>query len=411
MVRRRSWPIVLAVLFVAQLVWFLLYTDQIRRALQSNAQDLSEVFAQIQVGITDLSPGGAEEALMDLQGVIRRAEVPMIHTTPEGEVTAVANLPFHVDVNRPEGQARALEFARRLDLIHEPVGDSVLGFIHFGDPPEVRNLQWIPWLQAGGLLLTAMLGFLFIQIQRKADRERAWTAMARELAHQLGTPISSLQGWLEILRLPGGARPEGVGEGEIAEEIEADLHRLERISRRFELIGREPELEGVDLKETIVSLREYLEARVPRLGSGVELVLEIQPELPAIMGNRVLLTWAFENVVNNALDALGGTGGTIRIRAAEEDGGRVVVSISDTGPGVDPELREDIFEPGVTSKPRGWGVGLALSRRIVEAVHKGRISVEDAEEGGAAFHIRFPPSGEKRSSREEPVSTASEGLS
>jgi len=247
----------------------------------------------------------------------------------------------------------------------------------------------MPWLQAGGLLLTAFLATLLIRVQRRAEAERAWTAMARELAHQLGTPLSSLQGWLELLRLPPRERPPGLGEAEVAGEIEADLERLERISHRFELIGREPELEEVGLTRVLDSLQLYLEARLPRLASGVDLAVDCPPEVPPIMGNEVLLTWALENMVKNALDALAGRGGAIRIRAWEEGPGMVVVTVSDTGPGIPPEIRDQIFEPGFTTKEGGWGVGLALSRRIVEGVLKGRLELGDGGEG-ATFRLRLP---------------------
>jgi signal transduction histidine kinase len=216
--------------------------------------------------------------------------------------------------------------------------------------------------------------------------------MARELAHQLGTPISSLEGWLEFLKLPPQDRPEGLREGEIGEEIGRDLARLERISLRFELIGREPELQRVEIAEVIQSLRDYLEVRLPRLASGVTLEVDVPGDLPPVMGNEVLLTWALENVVKNSLDALGGKGGRILIKARERADGRVKITVKDTGPGVSAEIRTSIFEPGVTTKARGWGVGLALTRRIVEGVHKGRIELGDDEQSGATFRFFLPSS-------------------
>jgi signal transduction histidine kinase len=262
--------------------------------------------------------------------------------------------------------------------------------IHYGDPPEVRSLRWIPFFQVGGLLITAFLGILAIRVQRRSEAEKAWTAMARELAHQLGTPISSLQGWLELLSLPPGERPEELDQGEISAEIGADLTRLEKISHRFELIGTQTELEEVDLQAILEALQRYLEVRIPRLSTGVHLELDVSQALPSVMGNEVLLTWALENVVKNALDALGGIGGTIRIQAKPNGPKNVTISVADTGPGVPLEVRSGLFEAGVTTKERGWGVGLALSRRIVEGVHKGRIELGDEGPGGAVFHIHLP---------------------
>jgi signal transduction histidine kinase len=388
--KRRSWPIVLAILFVAQLAWYLFYTERIVQALRTNAEGLTRIYALVQESIGDPVPPPADETLFRLQGIILETGVPLVLTGVGDSVLAAANLPFQADLSIPEDQDRVRSFARRLAKQYPPVGDSSVALLHYGDPPEVRGLQWIPWLQAGGLFLTLVLGFLSVGAQRRAEGERAWTAMARELAHQLGTPISSLQGWLELLRLPPGERPEELEEGEIAREIGADVSRLEKISLRFELIGREPELRAVDMESILLALRRYLEVRLPRLAVGVRLELDLPRDLPGVTGNEVLLTWALENVVNNALDALGGKGGTIRIRAREEGGKGLLVSVSDTGLGVPASIRDQIFEPGVSTKERGWGVGLALARRIVEGVHKGRIELAEGELGGATFHIRLP---------------------
>ncbi len=390
--RRRNWPIALAVLFVAQLAWYILYTERIVQSFRADAETLTEIFAQVQAGVGDPREGAAEEALFDLQRIVLESGVPLILTGAADTVLAVENLPFQADLSIPEDQERVRRYAERMDFRHPPIGDSAGTLIHFGDPPEVRNLQWIPWLQAAGLLVTALFGALLIRLKRKAESERAWTSMARELAHQLGTPLSSLQGWLELLGLPFHERPQGLGEGEIAREMGADLERLERISHRFELIGREPELDEIHLEEILETLRVYLEARLPRLGSGISLKVGVAPGLPPVEGNEVLLTWALENLVKNSLDALGGRGGTIWIEAKKGDWGRVDIMVRDTGPGVPQELRGEIFEAGVSSKAGGWGVGLALTRRIVEGVHGGTVELGEDEGEGATFHIRLPVS-------------------
>jgi signal transduction histidine kinase len=135
---------------------------------------------------------------------------------------------------------------------------------------------------------------------------------------------------------------------------------------------------------------------LPRLASGVELEVDVPPDLPPVLGNEVLLTWALENVVKNSLDALGGKGGRILIKARERADGRVRIAVKDTGPGVSPEIRAEIFEPGVTTKARGWGVGLALTRRIVEGVHKGRIELGEDEGSGATFRLYLPSTRSER---------------
>ena len=386
---RLNWPVVLATLFVVLLGWYLLYTQQIVRALRDQTGTLTRIFSEVQAGITDTIHDDAD-ALFRLQGIVVESGVPLIVTGPGDTVLAVANLPFEVDLDTPEGQARLAEELRRLDASHPPVGDPDVQVVHYGDTPEVRRLRWIPWLPVGGMLMTLFVGFTMIRYERRAESERAWTSMARELAHQLGTPLSSLQGWLEVLKLPPPERPGDVGETEIARSIEEDLERLERISHRFELIGREPELKSLSLRQVVGDLERYLAARLPRLArQGVDLVMDIPPGLPRVKGNEVLLIWALENVVKNALDALAGRGGRISIYARTAGPDWVSLRIRDTGPGIDPEVRDKIFEPGVTTKSGGWGVGLALSRRIVEGVHGGKIELLEGLEG-TTFQIRLP---------------------
>lgn len=390
MKRRVQWPVALATLFLVLLGWYLLYTQRIVEALRADAETLAEMYAQVQGALVSTDQATVDDALFRLQEAVIASGLPLVQMGAGDTVVAVENLPFEADIGTPAGQQRVREYVRRLDQRNPPVGDPNFSHIHYGESPELRRLRWIPWLQVSGLLLTVLVGFTVIRYQRRAESERAWTSMARELAHQLGTPISSLQGWLEVLRLAPDERPGDLGEGEIASALAEDLVRLERISHRFELIGREPELERLSLRAVVGELERYLHARLPRFGTGVRLRVEVPSDVPAVLGNQVLLTWALENVVKNALDALAGTGGRIDIRASRAEGGWVVLRISDTGPGVDTEIRDRIFEPGVTTKTGGWGVGLALSRRIVEGVHKGRIELLDGRAGGATFEIRLP---------------------
>jgi signal transduction histidine kinase len=381
---RVKWPVALATVFVLLLGWWLVYTQQIVQQLQGNSVLLSRIFAEVQ------DPGRETQALANLQLMVVETEVPLVVTGPRDTVLYHANLPFQVDELTPQGQERVREYVRTLDAVNEPIGDPSFSRIHYGQTPAVRRLAWIPALQVGGLLLVVLVGLTVVQTQRRAEGERAWTAMARELAHQLGTPLSSLKGWLEVLRLPNAERPGDLNDAEIAGSIEEDLNRLERVSHRFELIGTEPELESLSVRQVVGDLEHYLAARIPRLArKSVDLVVDVPPGLPRVKGNEVLLFWALENVVKNSLDALAGRGGKITIYARHIGGKWVSLRIRDTGPGVQAEIRDKIFEPGVSSKSGGWGVGLALSRRIVEGVHSGRIELLETQEG-TTIQIRLP---------------------
>jgi len=391
---RIKWPVALATLFVLLLGWYLLYTQQVVEALEANAETLAEIHLQIQRGLSTGDPNDQATSLFNLQRMVIATGIPMVLTAPASDPTkdtvlATRNLPFEVDLGTEEGQRRILEYVERLDLRHDPVGDLSTQHIHFGDPDLVGELRRNRWLQVAGLLLVGIVGFTVVRAQRRTESERAWTAMARELAHQLGTPISSLQGWLEVLRIEPAQRPGDIGDSEVASAIEEDLVRLGRISRRFELIGREPKLEPVDLHAVVGELERYLRARLPKLGPGVAFAVNVPSDLPKVQANAVLLTWALENLVKNSLDALAGRGGSIQLRARRE-GQWIDLRVEDSGSGVDPSIRDRIFEAGVTTKSGGWGVGLALTRRIVQGLHGGRIQLLDGPEGGATFQVRLP---------------------
>ena len=401
---RIRWPVALATLFLVLFGWYLIYTQSLMVGLNENQALTSEVFSIVQELIQDTGGSetsdaggrlrnvrGFENPLFELQGVIIRSGIPMIWISPADSVLSVENLPFDADIFTPRGQELVKALVRGLEAEgREPMRGAAGDLLYFGDTPQLSRLRWIPWLQASGLMLTALIGFLVIRYQRRAEQDKAWTAMARELAHQLGTPISSLQGWLELMSLPTEERPAGLEGDAVSAGVEEDLVRLERISHRFELIGRDPDLETLDIREVVRDLEQYLQARLPRLASGVLLVVDVPKDMPEILGSEVLLSWALENVVKNALDALAGRGGEIRLKVRRGPSGWLHLRIQDTGPGVDPEVRDTIFDPGVTGKARGWGVGLTLSRRIIEVTHKGHIFLLNTEGEGAIFEIRLP---------------------
>jgi signal transduction histidine kinase len=232
----------------------------------------------------------------------------------------------------------------------------------------------------------------------RAHRERLWSAMARELAHQMGTPLSSLAGWVEVLQLTAEERRAMAATDHIGRVMQADVERLERVSRRFELIGKPPALERVAVADVVDELVSYFRPRLPHLGKGITLRARVDRDLPSIRANQVLLVWALENIIKNAIDALAGRGGRISFMAlrggtppaAGTDANSLHLVITDNGPGIAPAVRDRIFEPGVTTKAGGWGVGLSLSLRIVEELHHGRITVHGHPRGGTVFDVVLP---------------------
>jgi signal transduction histidine kinase len=218
----------------------------------------------------------------------------------------------------------------------------------------------------------------------EAARDRVWVGMARESAHQLGTPLMSLTGWIGYLR----EHPETPA-ATLVEHLQADADRLQRVARRFERIGRPARREAVGLGGVAERVVQYFQPRLPALASAVRLELDAPDSGPTTMGDPVLLEWALEALVKNAVDALSGRGGSIRVIVEPLDR-TARVRVCDDGPGIAPEVRGELFEPGVTTKTGGWGLGLALARRIVERQHGGRLTCHPGEEGGTEFVVDLP---------------------
>jgi signal transduction histidine kinase len=384
----RYWPTALGLLAAAVLGWYLLYSQLLLREMQRDALVHYTLYSQIFSALADPTEGAANEALLTLSEEIQTLDFPIIVTDPDGIPSQVSNLPFAADPNNPQHHPRLYRYADRLAATHEPVV-TPQGTFYFGNPPVLDRLRWIPRLQVGALVGLVLTAWLMIRHNQRAERERIWATMARESAHQMATPLSSLAGWVEILRLPAEERDEMASVPAVAAEMEADIDRLEKVAHRFEWIGRPVRLESVDVRTLLRTLERYVRVRMPQLAQGVELHVEVPEALPPVQGNAVLLEWALENLVKNALDALAGAGGNIRIRAERASPRRVAIHIADDGPGVAPAVRANLFEPGVTTKKGGWGVGLSLTRRIVEDVHHGKLLLIPTDTG-ALFVATLP---------------------
>jgi signal transduction histidine kinase len=244
-------------------------------------------------------------------------------------------------------------------------------------------LQRYPLLQGITLALLLAAGLFSLRSRGRADRDRVWAGMARESAHQLGTPLSSLRGWLELLE----ERDVGDGARETATLMRGDVDRLERVAHRFERIGRPPRREPVDVAALVASVGDYFRARVPTLAKAVRIETHAAEAPVIVAGDAVLLEWALEAIVKNAVDALGGRGGTIVLSAEPLEAG-ARIRISDDGPGIARDVRSRIFDAGFTTKQGGWGIGLPLARRIVEEWHGGTLRVIPSDRG-ATFEIIF----------------------
>ena len=385
----RSWPTALGILSAVVLGWYLLYTELLMQEMRRDALVHSNIYIQILRGLSDPKEGAAEETLLALSQEVQDLGIPIVVTDPDGIPAATSNIPFAADPNDPEDQFALYAYAQELAARNRPITAAGLGTIYFGDPPLLRRMRWIPWLQVGVLCCLLLAAALLIRHNQRVERERIWATIARESAHQMATPLSSLAGWVEILRLPGEEREEMASISSVAAEMEADLDRLEKVAHRFEWIGRPVRKESVDVRALLRTLERYVRVRMPQLARGVELRVDTADAIPPVLGNAILLEWALENLLKNALDALAGAGGSIQVSAERVSPWQVAIRIADDGPGVASSIRGALFEPGVTTKKGGWGVGLSLSRRIVEDVHDGRLTLAPSERG-ALFVATLP---------------------
>jgi len=376
--RRGAPVIILGVLLAALLGSYILYSQRVVRELRRDAGRYGKMYARVYQALADPREESGNAALLDLSQQIGELGVPVIVTDNAGTPTAAANLPF----SAPLGDRRVREYIATLDRQNPPVVEPGIGMVHFGDSTLITSLRFIPLILASLLVIVGASGVYVLRERSRADRERVWAGMARESAHQLATPLSSLSGWIELLR----DHAEDEVSASAARHMEADLERLERVSHRFERIGRPPRRDKLDLGELVVRVGSYFQARVPTLAHPVHLVASRGNEPLIIEGDEVLLEWALEVLVKNGLDALAGRGGRMYITTKRLDPDRVRVRVADDGPGVPKELRTRIFEPGFSTKQSGWGIGLSLAKRIVEENHGGRLVLVPSEKG-ATFDV------------------------
>jgi signal transduction histidine kinase len=276
---------------------------------------------------------------------------------------------------------RIVDYIREVDRVNPPIPQA-FGQIHYGSIPVGQRLTWLALLQLGLLAASITVGIWAYRAAVDRNRDRLWVAVARESAHQLGTPLMSAGAWIERLE-EGDDRSRQIGK-----HLAADIERLQRVAQRFERIGRPARSERVGLGALAERVAAYFQPRLPQLAHQITIDVEAPHAGPSIYGDPVLLEWALEALVRNSVDALSGRGGTIRVAVGAADG-TAYFTVADDGPGIAPEVRETLFQPGISTKQGGWGIGLALARRIVEDVHGGTLELRPSPLG-AVFRASLP---------------------
>ena len=258
----------------------------------------------------------------------------------------------------------------------------LIGYLHYGDSSQIEKLKWLPFIEIGAITLFILLGFISFSIIRNSEKRNIWVGMARETAHQLGTPISSLMGWLEWMK----NKPND--QEKIIDDISLDLERLQQVSDRFSKMGSETKIEEVHLSNIVDNIVLYFNRRIPSMGKSIIIENQLESDLK-IRANGILISWAIENVVKNAIDALDNEG-IISLKSKFEKKSIIIV-IEDSGKGISRKNWKNIFRPGFSTKEQGWGLGLSLTSRIINEIHGGSIYVSQSKPGqGSTIEISLP---------------------
>ena len=327
--------------------------------------------------------------------IVRAIDFPMVLTDAENNPihpikTSARNIEIDTTKSPEEQEAQLRTIITTLDQQNPPIKVAIqdtiiLNYLHYGESEMIRKIRRLPIIQfalAGLFILLAYVGFSYI---KRNEQSNIWVGMSKETAHQLGTPLSSMMGWIELAKEHARGNPQL---SETVGEMGNDIERLNKVAARFSKIGSKPDLKPENLTEVIQGVIDYIRKRIPKSGKSIELKILTAGDFRANI-NRELFEWVIENLMKNALDAMEQTSGSISFRI-EQSGRTTTIDVSDTGKGIDPKHHKDVFRPGFSTKKRGWGLGLSLSKRIIEQYHKGKLFVKQSSVGGGTtFRIKL----------------------
>lgn len=343
--------------------------------LRSNATVSDSLIRKIERAETDRTSQNfvVEEILLSED----RFLVPRIIVDENGEIISANHVDDELNQNLVD------RFASMNPPIPIRLGDETYSqtqYVYYGESPTVRYLRYFPYIQFSLLALLLGIGFVSYRAIMKSERSNLWVGMTKEAAHQLGTPLSSLYGWVELLR---EEKKDDDFTQNICGELENDIARLKGVAERFNKIGSEPELTMQPLEPILQQVMDYMERRLPQLGKDVEVRRNIDKHIQAKV-NPELFQWAIENLIKNAMDAIN-TGKdrayvSIKLHRVENE---VMVDVEDSGSGIPKKYHSEVFKPGYSTKKRGWGLGLSLTKRIIEEYHKAKVFIlrSDVDKG------------------------------
>ena len=391
---RRKGFIGFLILSVAVVGIFLFYSDSLVKDLSEQERERMQIWADATREIVNAGNGDSDVLPSNFDFLLsiieRNRTIPVLLTDGDGHIIMQRNFTLPEpedsaaifglsDANRRFLLAKLDDLRKTPNVIDIDMGAAGSQHLYYEDSKVLKSLSFYPYVQILVLLAFVLIVYYAVSSTKRAEQNKVWVGLSKETAHQLGTPISSLMAWLELL-------PDSGVSPEIVAEMDKDVKRLSTIASRFSKIGSRPSMEIEDLNTIVSHSAEYMSSRI---SSRIKLsVTPCSTELPVSMSSP-LAEWVMENLIKNAVDAMEGSG-SISI-ALHHDKNIAVIEIADTGKGIPKKNHKTIFNPGFTTKKRGWGLGLTLTKRIVEEYHKGNIYVKRSEPGmGTTFAIEFP---------------------
>lgn len=375
--RKKTWKFWLLIFAIIIGISSLFVTNSLVKSLAYEEKKKIEIWAYATNQMVNISDDG--NFSLAIKVMESNENIPIILADENDSILNYRNLNPISEITAEYLQKQLIIMKAQNAPIEIQVFEDYKQLLYYKDSILLTRLRYYPMFQLGLISLFMFIAYLAFSSARKAEQNQVWVGMAKETAHQIGTPLSSLMAWVELLKSKKETR-------DMVMEMEKDIARLETITDRFSKIGSKPTLEKKDIVELLVDATNYLKSRLPEK---VEFNILHEQSTIIIPVSTVLLNWVIENICKNAVDAMKGEG-LIKIKI-EEELTRVNIHINDSGKGIEPGLINSIFKPGVTSKKRGWGLGLSLAKRIIEDYHKGRIFVKSSVQGeGTTFCISLP---------------------
>lgn len=369
----------LAVIISAVSLW---YTQQLVTTLADREKKLIDLTAK-SYKVIGSADNTENQSFLFLEIIETNNSIPVILTDERGQIISSRNI--QIPEGTSEKQRNRILEAELAEMKEQypPVKIVIPGltqFVYYRNSDLLTQLKYYPYVQLSVIAIFGIFAYLAFSSSRRAEQNRVWVGMAKETAHQLGTPISGLMAWVELLKAD-----ERFAEEEFVDEIGKDVEKLQMIANRFSHIGSVPQLKYEDITPIIQDLLAYMRRRVP---TKITLTLD-EPGSPVLAEvNRALFEWVLDNLIRNAVDAIPGGRGSITVEISKRPDGKAQIDVTDTGKGIAKNQQNRIFDPGFTTKKRGWGLGLTLSKRIMENYHKGRIYVKRSEPGvGTTFRV------------------------